>query len=120
MPGLSEISEWNGLIVITWMIMHFTCLTIDFLANNFQEHDFLRDLKFAPFSPLLRSSGKRARISNPVKNRVIETCSNIFFTLEKTLKIAVIDPCMMSIFPSCLNNIHILILMAHLGIVLPF
>ena len=29
---------------------------------------------------------KRAGISNPVKNRVLESCSNIFFTLVSILK----------------------------------
>ena len=41
----------------------------------------LRDLKFAPFSSLLCSSGKRERISNPIKNRVLQSYFNIFFTL---------------------------------------
>ena len=52
--------------------------------NNFQEHDFLRDLKIPPCLTcyLLRSSGKRVGNSNSVKNRVLESCSNIFFPLE--------------------------------------
>ena len=36
---------------------------------------------------LLRSAGDSARvgISNPVKNRVLESCSNIFFLLGKSV-----------------------------------
>ena len=36
------------------------------------------------FFPLLRSRGEKARDSNSVKNRVLERCSNIFFTLEES------------------------------------
>ena len=39
---------------------------------------FLRDLKFPLFSMMLRSRKKRAGISNPIKNRVIESCSYVF------------------------------------------
>jgi len=49
--------------------------------NKFQEHDFLRYLKFPPFLPCYVAAEKRARISNLLKNRVLESCFNIFFTL---------------------------------------
>ena len=52
------------------------------ILDYFQEHDFLRDLKNPPFSSLLRSTEKRVGISNPVKNSVLESFSDIFFTLE--------------------------------------
>ena len=44
---------------------------------------FLRDLKFPPFSPLHSyvARKKRAGLSNHVKNRVLESWSNIFFPL---------------------------------------
>ena len=45
---------------------------------NFQEHDFLLDLKIPPFHPCYLAAEKKAGISNPVKNRVLERCSNIF------------------------------------------
>ena len=51
------------------------------ILDYFQEHDFLRDLKNLPFSSLLRSTEKRAGISNPVKDSVFESFFNIFFTL---------------------------------------
>ena len=41
--------------------------------NNFQERDFLRDLKIPPFFPCYV-----AGTSNHVRNRVLESCSNIF------------------------------------------
>ena len=47
--------------------------------NNFQERDFLRDLKF-PMQ--LCSREKKAGFSNHVKNCVLESCSNIFFSLK--------------------------------------
>ena len=40
---------------------------------------FLRDLKLPPFSPVLSRRRKRAGFSNSVKNRVLDTYSNIFF-----------------------------------------
>ena len=52
------------------------------ILEKFQAHYFLRDLKFPPFSPLLRNRGKGAGFSNLVKNRVLESCSNVFFPLE--------------------------------------
>ena len=49
--------------------------------NNIEEHAYLRDLKIPPFFPCYVAEEKKARISNPVKNRVLESCSYIFFTL---------------------------------------
>ena len=49
--------------------------------NKFQEHDFLRDLNFVHFFPCYVAPKKRARNSNSVRNRVLESCSDIFFTL---------------------------------------
>ena len=63
--------------------------------NNFQEQDFLRDLKIAPFFSRSVAPEKRARFSNPVKNCVLEICPDILFTsghfaikmvVRKTLK----------------------------------
>ena len=48
-------------------------------SNNFQEHDCLRYLKVPHFSSLLRST--RAGNSNRVRNHVLESFSNNFFTL---------------------------------------
>ena len=42
---------------------------------------FLRDLKFPLFFLCYVAAEKRVGISNPVKNIVFESCSNIFFTL---------------------------------------
>ena len=53
--------------------------------NKFQEHDFLRDWNFAHFFPCYIAPKKRARNSNSVRNRVLEKCSNIFFTLMNRL-----------------------------------
>ena len=50
--------------------------------NNFQEHDFLRDLKFPPLFQCDVAGKKRAEFSNPVKNNVLESCSNILSPLE--------------------------------------
>ena len=63
--------------------------------NNFQEQDFLRDLKIAPFFSRYVAPEKRARSSNPVKNCALEICPDILFTsghfaikmvVRKTLK----------------------------------
>ena len=42
---------------------------------------FLRFLKIPPFSSLLRSSGEKGANFKSCKNRVLESYSNIFFTL---------------------------------------
>ena len=42
---------------------------------------FLRDLKFPLFFLCYVAAEKRVGISNPVKNIVFESCSNIFFTV---------------------------------------
>ena len=54
--------------------------------NNFQEHNFLRDLKIPPIFPCYVEAEKRSGISNPVINRFLESCSNIVFTLIMSLK----------------------------------
>ena len=53
--------------------------------NNFQEHDFLWDLKIPPFFPCHVAAEKRAGISSHVKKHVLENCSNIFFTLSNII-----------------------------------
>ena len=42
---------------------------------------FFTGFEFPTLFSLLRSRGKRAGFSNPVNNRVLESCSNIFFLL---------------------------------------
>ena len=49
--------------------------------KNFQEHDFLRYLKFVPFSSLLRSSWEKGANFKFRKKSFLECWSNIFFTL---------------------------------------
>ena len=51
------------------------------IIEQLLEHDYLRHWKIPPFSPLLRSRGKQAQISNPINNHVLESYSYIFFTL---------------------------------------
>ena len=59
--------------------LNFLCFTrVEKILVQLQERDFLRDLKFLPFYPLLRS---REKEPNPVKNRVLESYSNIVFPL---------------------------------------
>ena len=45
--------------------------------NNFQEHNFLWDLKIAPFFPCCIALEKSVQISNPVKNHILDSFSNI-------------------------------------------
>ena len=47
------------------------------ILEQFSRTRFLRDLKLPE---------KRAGFSNPIKNRVLESCSNIFFPLVKRKK----------------------------------
>ena len=54
--------------------------------NNFQEHDFYGIRNCRPFLCCYVAGKKRAWFSNPVKNRVLESCSNIFFPLKKWTK----------------------------------
>ena len=42
-------------------------------------------MKVAPFPPCYVAPEKRARISNPVKDRVLESCSNVYFTIVRTI-----------------------------------
>ena len=49
-------------------------------SNNFQEYDCLRYLK-VPFLPCYVTPEKGAGNSNRVRNHVLESLSNIFFTL---------------------------------------
>ena len=53
--------------------------------KNFQEHDFLRDLKFPPLLRCYVAGKKRAGFSNHIKNSALESCTNIFFLLDLTV-----------------------------------
>ena len=49
------------------------------LALVLNEPEFLRGLKFPPFSRCNVAGKKRAGLSNPVKSLDLESCSNILF-----------------------------------------
>ena len=52
--------------------------------NNFTEHDFLRDLKIPLFSPVLSSREEKGEnFKYREKNCLLESCSNIFFPLDR-------------------------------------
>ena len=51
-------------------------------SNYFQEHDCLRYLKVPHFSSCYVAPEKGAENSNRVRNHVLESFSNIFFTLK--------------------------------------
>ena len=53
------------------------------ILEQLPEHDFYGVGKSIPFLSCYVAAEKRARISNPVKNCVLESYSKIFFTLGK-------------------------------------
>ena len=64
-----------------------------YYCDSHPDQGFLWDLKFPPFSLLLCSKEKRAGFSNPIKNRVLESRSNIFFSPASTKLFSLMTSC---------------------------